>query len=66
MHRRLKKQTQCKLQIVFNKHCLHMTSAGEADRHHLFDAVLEEVFTVADHLRTAGSAYPQVLPSVKT
>jgi len=43
-----------------------MTSAGEADRHHLFDAVLEEVFTVADHLRTAGSAYPQVLPSVKT
>jgi len=42
MHHRLMKQTQSKLQIVFNKHCLHMTSTREADRHHLFDAVHEK------------------------
>lgn len=43
-----------------------MTSTGEAFRHHLFDAVLEKVFRVAGHLRTAGSACPHVLLSVKT
>jgi len=59
------KQTQDKLQILFNKRCLHVTS-GEADKHHLFDAVLEKVFQVAGHLLTAGSACPQELPSVKT
>ena len=63
MHHRLMKQTQYKLQIVFNKHCLHTTSTGEADRHHLFDA---EVLRVAGHLGTAGSACPHVLPSTKT
>ncbi len=42
MHHRLMKQTQCNLQIVFNKQCLHMTSAGEGDRHHLIDAVHEK------------------------
>jgi len=66
MHHRLMKQTQSKLQIVFNKHCLHMTSTREADRHHLFDAVLEKKFKVAGHLGTAGSACPHVLPSMKT
>ena len=65
MHHELMRQTQYKLQIVFNKHCLHMTSKGEAYRHHLLDAVLEKVFRVAGHLGTAGSACPQVLPSVK-
>ncbi len=66
IHLRLSKQTQHKLQIVFNKLCLHMTSTGEADRHHLFDAVLEKGFRVVGHLETAGSACPQVLLSVKT
>ena len=58
MHHRLMKQTQCKLQIVFHIHCLHMTSTREADRHHLFDAVLEKEFKVAGHVGTAGSACP--------
>jgi len=56
MHHRLIKQTQFKLQIVFDKHCLHMTSTREVDRHHLLDAVLEKVFRAAGHLGTAGSA----------
>ncbi len=50
----------------YNKRCLHMTSTGEADRHHLLDAVLEKVFRAAGHLVTAGSACPHVLPSLKT
>jgi len=57
MHHRLMKQTQHKLQIVFNKQSLHMTSTGEADRHNLFDA--EVLRAVAGHLGTAGSAGPQ-------
>ena len=66
MHHKLMKQTQSKLQVVCNKPCLHMTSTGEADTHHLLDAVLEKVFRVASHLGTAGSACPHVLPSMKT
>ena len=41
MHHRLMKQTHHKLKIVCNKHCMHMASTGEADRHHLLDAVPE-------------------------
>ncbi len=66
MHHELMRQTQYKLQFVFNKHCLHMTSTGEADRHHMFDAVLEQVCRMAGHLGTTGSACAQVHPSVKT
>jgi len=58
------KQTQAKLQCVSNKHCLHMTSTGEADRHHLLDP--DKRFRVAGHLRTAGSACPHVPLSVQT
>ena len=32
MHHRVLRQTQHKLQIVYNQHCLHMTLAGEAHR----------------------------------
>ncbi len=62
-HNKLMQQAQCKLQIVSNKHCLQMTLKREADRHHLFDAVLEKVFRVTDHLGTARSACPHVLAS---
>ena len=65
MHYELMKQTQYKLQIVFDKHCLHMTLKREADRHHLFDIVLEKVFRVGGHCGTTGSACPNVLLSVK-
>ncbi len=37
-----------------------------ADRHHLFDAVIEKVSRVAGHVGTAGSACPHVPLSVKT
>jgi len=63
MHHRLMKQTQSKLQIVFNKLCLHMTSKRQADRAHLLDA---EVLRAAGHLETAGSACFQILPSMQT
>ena len=43
-----------------------MTSTGEADRHHLLDAVLQKIFRAAGHLGTASSACPSVLQSVKT
>ncbi len=43
-----------------------MTATKEADKHHLFEAVLEKVFRIAGHLGTAGSAYFQALPSMKT
>jgi hypothetical protein len=65
MHHRLMKLTHYKLSIVANKCYMHMTSAQEADRHHLLDAVVE-VLRVAGHLRTAGSACPHLLLSAKT
>ena len=66
MHHKLMKQTQYKLQIVLDKHCLHMTLKREADRHHLFGIVLEKVFRVGGHCETASSACPNVFLSVKT
>ena len=41
-----------------------MMSTGQADRHHLFDAVLEKVSRVAGHLTTAGSADFHILTNV--
>ena len=40
-HHKLMDQTQHNFQIDFNKHCLQMTSKGEADRYYLFDIVLK-------------------------
>ncbi len=64
MHHRLTKQTQGKLLVVFHRHCLHMTSTREANRHHMCVAVLESKLKVAGYLGTAGSTCPQVFPAV--
>ena len=65
LHFTLSKQThavQYKLHIVFNDCCLHITSAQEADRHYLFEAVIDDGFRTVGISRQQAQLVPVHFP----